>query len=99
MTDLQSMGYPSALLFESRTNMVKFTSLSRPILCSRMDGIRTPHHPLGRFPAYTAIIPFFVDTEYHTDRWIAGSLECGLLDRGYPRSCFRVVESGFDWTS
>ena len=99
MTDFQSMGYPSALLFEPRANMVKFTSLSRPILCSRMDDIRTPHHPFGRFLAYTAIIPFFVDTEYHTDCWIAGGLECGLLDRQYPRSCFRVVESGFDRTS
>ena len=81
MTDLQNMGYPRTLFLESRTNMVKCTSPSRPILCSRLDDIRASYYPFGRFPAYTAIIPFNLDTEYHKDCWIAGGLECGLLDR------------------
>jgi hypothetical protein len=87
MIGIQSMGYPCTLLHESRTNLVKFTSLSWPNYSSSLDDIRAPPDSLGRLLTYTPIIPFVNDTEYTTNRWTASCMECRLLGREHAWGC------------
>jgi hypothetical protein len=87
MIGIQNMGYPCTILYESRTNLVKFTSLSRPNFSGSMDDIRTSTHTLGRISTYTPTIAFVINTEYTSDRWTASGMERSLLDREHARSC------------
>jgi hypothetical protein len=91
MIGVQNMGHPCSLLYESRTNLVKFTSLSWPSFCSSMDDIRTPFNPISWFPTYTPTIPFAIDTKYHTNRWTPSGMECGLLDCEHAWGCIRAA--------
>lgn len=85
MIGIQNMGYLGTLLYESRTNLVKFTSLSWPNFCGSMDDIRASPGSFGRISTHTPTIAFFNNTEHTTNRWPAGRVECGLLDRQYSR--------------
>jgi hypothetical protein len=80
MIGIQNMGYPCTLLYESRTNLVKFTSLSWSNFSGSMDDIRTSTDTLGRVPAYTPTITFVDNTEYTTNRWTTSCMERSLLD-------------------
>jgi hypothetical protein len=75
------MGYPSTLLYESRTNLVKFTSLSWPNFSGSMDDIRASSNSISWLPTYTPTVPFVNNTEYTTNRWTASGMERSLLDR------------------
>lgn len=91
MIGFQNMGYPCTLLYESRTNLVKFTSLSRPNFSSSMDDIRASSSSIGRIPAYTPTIAFVNNTEYTTNRWTASCMERTLLGRQYARCSIRAA--------
>jgi len=87
MIGIQNMGYPSTILYESRTNLVKFTSLSWPNFSGRLDDIRTSINFLSWIPTYTSIIPFVINTEYTTNRWTAGRVERSVLGGEHAWGC------------
>jgi len=88
MIGLQGLGYPSTILHESRTKLVKFTSVSWPNFRNSLDNIRTPPHPLRRIPTHTPTVTFSVRTESVANRWTFSCVECSLLDRQYAGCCF-----------
>jgi len=87
MIGVQNMGHTCTLLYESRTNLVKFASLSWPNFCGSMDDIRAPPNSISRFPTYTPIVSFVIDTEHYTNRWAAGCVERSLLGSEHARGC------------
>ena len=91
MIGIQNMGYPSTILYESRTNLVKLTSLSWPNFSGSMDHIRTSPDSLSRIPTYTPIIPFVINTEYTANRWTASCVERSVLGGEHAWSCIRAA--------
>jgi hypothetical protein len=87
MIGIQNMGYPCTILYESRTNLVKFTSISWSDFSGSMDDIRASSNSIGRISAYTTTITFVIDTQYHPNRWAAGCMERSLLGREHAWGC------------